>query len=103
VLVGDEFVVVSDLVLRWACWWRRWFADLIFTFVYFGGGEELRWCWRCSVLASPGSGFDGDCGAVVIDGDEVMVDVARLVFFDYRFSDNFSNLLRFAGLVLSSW
>jgi hypothetical protein len=23
VLVGDEFVVVSDLVLRWACWWRR--------------------------------------------------------------------------------
>jgi hypothetical protein len=62
VLVGDEFVVVSDLVLRWACWWRRWFADLIFTFVYFGGGEELRWCWRCSVLASPGSGFGGDCG-----------------------------------------
>ncbi|KAK2355070.1 hypothetical protein QL285_092514 [Trifolium repens] len=34
-------------------------------------------------------------------GDEVVVDVACLVFFDSRFSDHFSNLLRFAGLYVS--
>jgi hypothetical protein len=37
----------------------------------------------------------------VVGGDEVAVDVAGLIFFDSRFSDHFSNLLRFAGLVLS--
>jgi hypothetical protein len=38
---------------------------------------------------------------VVVGGDEVAVDVARLVFCDFRFSDHFSNLLRFAALFLS--
>jgi hypothetical protein len=38
---------------------------------------------------------------VVVGGDEVTVDVACLVFFDSRFSNHFSNLLRFAGLFLS--
>jgi hypothetical protein len=37
------------------------------------------------------------------DGDEVAVYVACFVFFDSRFSDHFSNLLRFAGLLLSRW
>jgi hypothetical protein len=42
------------------------------------------------------------CGEeVVVGGDEVAVDVAGLVFFDFRFSDHFSNLLKFAGLFLS--
>ncbi|KAK2377717.1 hypothetical protein QL285_078364 [Trifolium repens] len=68
------------------------------------GGEELRWRWRCSDLASSGSGFGDDCwccGEVVVGADEVAVDIACLVFFDIRFSDHFSNLLRFAGLFLS--
>jgi hypothetical protein len=52
-------------------------------------------------LASPGSGFGDDCWCcgevvVVVGGDEVAVDVACLVFFDFRFSDHFLNLLRFA-------
>jgi hypothetical protein len=67
---------------------------------------ELRWCWQSSDLASPGSGFGDDCWCcdevvVVVGGDEVAVDVARLVFCDSRFSDLFSNLLRFAALFLS--
>ncbi|WJX37666.1 hypothetical protein P8452_25410 [Trifolium repens] len=28
-----------------------------FCLPIFGSGEELRWCWRCSDLASPGSGW----------------------------------------------
>ena len=37
----------------------------------------------------------------MVGGDEVAVDVAGLVFFDFRFSGLFSNLLRFAGLFLT--
>jgi hypothetical protein len=40
-------------------------------------------------LASPRSGFSDDCGG----GGEVAIDVAGLVFFDFRFFDHFSNLL----------
>ena len=54
---------------------------------------------------SPGSGFGDDCWCcgdvvVVVGGDDVVVDVARLDLCDSRFSDHFSNLLRFAGLFL---
>jgi hypothetical protein len=54
----------------------------------------------------PASGFGDDswcCGevVVVVGGDEVAVNAAWLVFSDSRFSDLFSNLLRFAGLFLS--